>query len=496
MYSASTGDMIEQFTGAVNGTAQTGVGIGTVANTSPGMVYYQPNGEMDVYTMDGINNRLYMWNSTLALQNSGQFWYSMSGVVAWRPQSGIHPWSAGLQLNVTIPSIYGQFIVRICGNDIISTPAISGLYSGANGYGIQYSAYSTSTGAVLWSINHTSQFDSGDYAFGDGVFIIHDPVVSNWDCYSLTTGTLIWTSQPIPSWGNFVPHTPVIAYNCFYCGTYDGHVYCYNITNGQQIWAFSSGPDYGETPYGDLPMWYGPVIANNVVFMGTGDHENGAPLPKDEKLFAIDATTGQQLWNISGEMALAAIADGNLLAQNGDDNQIYCFGQGQTATTVTTSPVYNNPTQVEIKGTVTDQSPGQTCLGIPAAGTPAIADAYMSQWMEYLYEQQQEPMNAVGVPVTLSYVDPNNNTYTMGQTTSDIPGTYKITATFSGSNSYFGSAAQTIMTFNVPSAATATPTATSASMADTYFVPAIAGLFVLIIVVAIVLALLMLRKRP
>jgi hypothetical protein len=128
--------------------------------------------------------------------------------------------------------------------------------------------------------------------------------------------------------------------------------------------------------------------------------------------------------------------------------------------------------------------------------------------MEYLYMQSPEPTNATGVPVTLSYIDPNNNCYTIGTTTTDIngqyaytftpdvPGTYTIIATFGGSNSYFSSSGQTHMTFVSPPAATAAPTPTPTSVADMYFVPAIAGLFVLIIIVAIVLALLMLRKRP
>jgi hypothetical protein len=36
-----------------------------------------------------------------------------------------------------------------------------------------------------------------------------------------------------------------------------------------------------------------------------------------------------------------------------------------------------------------DKSSGDTCLGIPAAGTPAIADESMSDWMEYLHKQNQ-----------------------------------------------------------------------------------------------------------
>ena len=108
-----------------------------------------------------------------------------------------------------------------------------------------------------------------------------------------------------------------------------------------------------------------------------------------------------------------------------------------------------------IQGTVTDQSPGQTCLGIPAAGTPAISDDSMSDWMAYLYMQQPKPTDATGVPVTLTAIDPNGTPIDIGTVTSDmnghfgsmwtppVPGDYTITATFAGSNTYFGSSTET-----------------------------------------------------
>ena len=52
------------------------------------------------------------------------------------------------------------------------------------------------------------------------------------------------------------------------------------------------------------------------------------------------------------------------------------------------------------------------------------------------------------------------------------------------------------MAYDLPPTATAAPTPIPASVADTYFIPAIAGLFVLIIIVLIVVVLLMLRKKP
>ena len=72
---------------------------------------------------------------------------------------------------------------------------------------------------------------------------------------------------------------------------------------------------------------------------------------------------------------------------------------------------------VTIKGTVTDISAG-TKQTVQAAnfpnGVPAVSDASMSQWMEYVYMQKSKPMNTTGVPVTLSVVDANGNFRTIG----------------------------------------------------------------------------------
>ena len=71
----------------------------------------------------------------------------------------------------------------------------------------------------------------------------------------------------------------------------------------------------------------------------------------------------------------------------------------------------------------------------------------------------------------------------------DIAGDYTVYASFAGSNSYWPSHA---MTTFVVDAAAATPTPTAApaeSVADMYFVPAIAGLFVAIIVVGLLIML-------
>ncbi len=212
-----------------------------------------------------------------------------------------------------------------------------------------------------------------------------------------------------------------------------------------------------------------------------------------------------------------SLADGYVVTGSQYDNMIYTIGSGPSATTVSApGSGISMGSSFEISGTVTDQSPGalavSTKMGYGPNDVPAVSDASQEAWMEYLYEQQAMPTNATGVPVTISLIDPNGNYVNLGTTTSNLngvyglaantnkfgagPGQYEVIASFDGSNSYGSSSASSYFVVNAAPAAAAAPTATPTSAADLYFVPAIAGIIVVIIIGFVVLALLMLRKRP
>jgi len=207
------------------------------------------------------------------------------------------------------------------------------------------------------------------------------------------------------------------------------------------------------------------------------------------------------------------MADGKVVGLNYFDNKIYCIGKGNSATTVSapqTVPTVGS--SVMITGTVTDDTPTGSHntndkVDFTLKGTPAISDADMGRWMEYLFMNQAMPANAKGVNVTLTVLDPNNNVYEIGRTTSDItgaygllweppvPGTYQIIATFEGSASYGSSFAQTYMAVAEAPAATPAPTPTPAPMTDTYILGSTIGIIIAIVIVGLLLVLL-LRKRP
>ena len=194
-----------------------------------------------------------------------------------------------------------------------------------------------------------------------------------------------------------------------------------------------------------------------------------------------------------------AVSDGVMTAFSSYDNQIYAYSKGPSAMTVTAPDVgVTTATTITIRGTVMDISAG-TKQEAQAAnfpnGVPAVSDASMPQWMEYVYMQQQCPTNATGVSVSIYVIDANNNYRQIGSTTSDasglftlnwkpdIAGSYTVIAIFAGSESYYTSSAETSFYASEAQSATVAPTTATQSAADMYFVPAIAGLFILIIIV-------------
>jgi hypothetical protein len=220
-------------------------------------------------------------------------------------------------------------------------------------------------------------------------------------------------------------------------------------------------------------------------------------------------------WGSSGsfENQCGAIADGYWTYFNNYDGQIYTFGKGPSAMTVT-APNTASPlgTPVTIRGTVLDVSAGtkqnQQAADFPY-GVPAVSDASQGQWMEYVYMQKPMPTNATGVLVTISVIDANNNQREIGSATSDssgmftftwtpdIQGAYTVIANFAGSNSYYPSSAESsFYTTAAPAtpAPTDTPIANLATTTDLLMYLAV-GVVAIIVAIAIV-GILLLRKHP
>ncbi len=342
--------------------------------------------------------------------------------------------------------------------------------------------------------------------------------------YSLADGSKLWSTNTDVrafqwfSSGSGAGQRCVTAYGNIYTQGFGGEMFAYAANNGTLLWKFNDTASGMDTPWGNVPIFIA-AIADGKVYAFNNEHSPNSPLYKGYSIYSLNATTGEEIYKMlswAGQtggqgLSTSVLADGTLVYYNYYDNSLYAIAKGPSQTTVTASPkVSTNGDKVLVEGTVTDISAGtkqnEQAARFPA-GVPAVSDASQAAWMEYVYMKQERPTNATGVPVTLSVLDPNGNYYTVGTTTSDsmgnfklaftpqVPGEYNIYANFAGSGAYYGSGAETAIVVD-NTAASPTPVATQApSMADLYFVPGIIGVIIAIIVVGAVL-LLALRKRP
>ena len=471
---------------------------------------------------------LRMWNATQLMAYPAGYKTVDVSRIDW--SAGSYNWSAGLGKpggwSVLLPT-------TLNGNDItlsiaaVSHEVILMLYTPTPGrfvggypvsVGWQVAAgYDARTGDKLWGpINQTLPYGqvTSVLCARDGVYVLHNKDTDEMYAYSLTTGKLLWGPVTIPSnaWSTLM-RTGDIAYGNVYIWDYGGYVTALDLQTGKIKWTYTPRNAGTDTAFGIYPIWTNTgTIADGKIFLGES-HLYTTPMYMGAQRLVINATTGELVWSISSYAgkSYGAIADGMMVQLNSYDKQIYTFGKGQTATTAT---IQNNVMpygdSVLITGTVTDQSPGTKNADRIARfpdGVPAVSDASMSEWMEYVYMQQPKPTNATGVPVSIDVIDSNGNYRNIGTTTSDssgmfrfawkpdIEGTYTVIATFTGSESYYPSYSET--SFAVDSAApTASPYPVVNLPPTEMYIAAAAAAIIIAIAIATALILLRLRKQP
>ncbi len=212
---------------------------------------------------------------------------------------------------------------------------------------------------------------------GHGVFTEGYKETMQWVGYSMATGAKLWgptdSMASLDYYGN--PAIPIIGGTCangnLYSTGYAGILYCWNMTTGKLEWTYGNGGEGNSTnagfntPFGVYPMQIN-AIGSGVVYMVTTEHTIETPLFKGAFNVAVNATTGKQIWALSGYTGeffgmSYAMADGYNTWFNGYDNSIYVVGRGPSATTVIApSAGITMGTPVVIKGTVMDVSAGTT----------------------------------------------------------------------------------------------------------------------------------------
>ena len=507
IYDAFTGNLILQIANATSG------GINFCGG---GNIVEGPNGELLIYVLDASHNYLAMWNSSLCILSS-MIVTPMTNLWQWRPPTGLTiDWQNGVQWNVTIEGYPAESLYFINSGVILAT---TGSMDAPQNWQMEI-GYDMVTGEQLWVKNRTTPIGATGWglmgAIGNGIYTEFDKGAMQWCGYSAYTGEKVWgpSKAYTNAWGSLPTNDifSTVAYDIFYGFNIDG-IHALNITTGERLWDFYADPAGLDFPgYSTLPfennMLY--TIADGKVIASTGD-SHGVPQFRGARLYVVDAYSGKQVWSINGYyQGTMPVADGYVVAFNAYDNLIYSFGKGPSATTVT-APGTTIPLgeEVLIKGTVTDQSAGTKQVEQAARfpnGVPAIADEYMSEWMEYLYMQQPCPDSYTGVPVRLEAFGEDGSYVDIGWVTSDPYGNFKsawtppdeslytIMATFAGSDSYWMSYAATGLSVGpAPSPdGPIEPEPTEAPLITTEIAIIIAAV---IVAVAVIVGFWILRKR-
>jgi hypothetical protein len=543
MYDATTGKYILSI---VNGTGMTltedegGNLIGYYVNFTAGTQIVQG---VPVTTPEG-GALLECWNSTVAVHelNPATPGYSYSGASEWywQPtQDDVIPFSYGIVWAKPI-GIIGSGVSTSLGSGLTEAPALhiasnciedgvilmtasSPTIGSSYQTGWQAEAgYDVNTGEQLWITNRTETPNTRLAMCPATAGVYAEVTITTFTIsgYSMKTGKQVWGPFVLPNhnpYDSIGGYQYVSANGTLYLWGLGGDIYAIDMATGDIVWATTTeqllGPSGSDTPYGVWPTWTftDGSVAGGMLFVPVG-HQYSPPMFRGANLLAINITDGQLVWKNMGFDVTCppATSDGVTIAFSSYDNQIYAYGLGPTKTTVTAPSVgVTTDTPVTISGTVTDISAGSqqnaVAMNFPN-GLPCVSDASMSDWMQFVYEQQPCPANVTGVPVTLSVLDSNGNQYSIGTAMSDGSGTYSLTwtpkisgnftvyASFAGSESYYPSSAEAHFYASAAPTATPAPTPQLASLADIYFLPMSIVILIAIIVATIVMVL-MLRKR-
>ena len=436
----------------------------TMTDVPSGWNLYGPKGEIYRYTLNLNAGTLSLWNSSRVVSSEG----------SWRPQGNTYNATNGIEWTVDIPTDLPGSLCTYSLFDKILGSTSSGLMVDPS---TEVTSWAISVapgheGAIIFNKTVTVSQDPmtfvwSDAIFEDDVFVVSAKEDRRYYGFSLETGDLLWSTEPefylsfYDKW-----YGPAYGYGKFFTGRASGIVTCYDLATGDKLWTYNVQDPYAEILWSNnFPIEY-HFLADGKICLSYGEHSPINPTGRGAPMVVLNVTNGEEIWKLSwfnnwwGGHVM--IGDSTMVGLNGYDNRLYAIGKGPSCITAETSlAVIPKGTGVSVRGTVTDVSPGTKDYAIAARfpnGLPAVADEYMTDWMQYVYMQYQRPIDTMGVPVKIQIVDPAGTYAWIGTATSDaygkyeymfIPqmeGTYTIIATFDGSKSYWGSQTTTYLT--------------------------------------------------
>jgi len=212
---------------------------------------------------------------------------------------------------------------------VLTSPTVSGdmAYIGSSDH--RFYALDLATGALKWEFKTGSRIQSSAAVSNGSVFF--ESYDSNFYCLDAATGQVKWkfktdgerrftakhlhgaepASETMPDPFDFFLSSPVIANGLVYFGSGDNNIYALEAATGSLKWKFKTGDVVHASP----------ALSNGTLFVGSWD----------SYLYALDATTGKEKWrfktgedpdihNQQGIQSSAAVANGMIYFGCRDSN--------------------------------------------------------------------------------------------------------------------------------------------------------------------------------
>jgi outer membrane protein assembly factor BamB len=371
--------------------------------------------------------------------------------------------------------------------------AIRGMAFGDKVFGLQYSTTEINTWAISLEEGHEgtvlfsetwdapADWEAGQLEIEFNALSLDDGVAAIWTkdtleyyAFSTDTGKFMWgPTEPeyymnYYGWTELGERPPFIWNGKLYSTGAGGHIYCYDLADGEVLWDYIVDDPYQEYLFANNWWQFFLFIVDGKLYSAHMEHSAIEPMPRGAPFLCLDATSGDLIWQADGLFrstrwgGRAIIGDSVIVAMDTYDNRLYAIGKGQSALTVEKPlAAVTEGASITLQGTVMDVSPGTQSTELKlrfSNGVPVVSDASMSDWMLYVYKQFERPADATGVTVKIEVVNPNNECEQVGTTTSDsygnwalafspdVAGTYTVIVTFEGSRGYYGSTATTYLT--------------------------------------------------
>jgi|GEM_PF-275169 len=320
-----------------------------------GMVFTATGPELGCYNAK-TGEKLWSFDDTLGSQGVvGSGPAIVDGKVIFNDWDGSHYYC----LDEYTGDLLWSFKVK---GDAQSVPAYADgkfyLTSWEYGSSYQGNAYcvDAATGKQIWHTNNVVASLCGSPAYKKGIlYLTTYNFYGNGELLALNAadGQIIWKQSIERS-----DSTPAFAYgNVYVCGGASGYsnlqTYCFNATTGSPVWSTPSK----TTDEGGIGGWTCSVaVADGLVYVGS----EGTGYFGYENLYALDASTGDVIWNAPYAGSSPALSDGMLFSIGGDQ-KVYAFKDSST------SPVANFTANVTSGETPLTVQFNDTSSGSPAS---------------------------------------------------------------------------------------------------------------------------------